>query len=48
MSELKGLILGIILVIVMFGIIGVGMKEVFSSTVDSLTTKIDTALIKLQ
>ena len=48
MSELKGQILGIILVIVMFGVIGVGMKEVFSTAVAGITTKIDTAIIKLQ
>lgn len=44
MSELKGQILGIILVIVMFGAIGIAMKEVFTESVTAIGTRIENAV----
>lgn len=48
MSELKGQILGIILVIVMFGVIGAAMKGVFSSSIEDISTRVESALVDME
>lgn len=48
MSELKGQILGIILVIVMFGVIGVAMKGVFSSSIEDMSALVESALVDME
>ena len=44
MSELKGQILGIILVIVIFGIISYELKTVFTDSVAEITELLDATL----
>ncbi len=48
MSELKGQILGIILVIVMFAAIGGAMKKVFTDTVSEIATRVDNAVAEME
>ena len=42
MSEIKGQILGIILVLAIFGAIGAALKGVFSSMKDSVVEQVET------
>lgn len=48
MSELKGQILGIILVIVLFGIISVAMKNAFGTYSNAITETVETTLAEEQ
>lgn len=44
MSELKGQILGVLLVILMFGIISATMKSIFNSTTTRISTEYSQAV----
>ncbi|HZJ89933.1 MAG TPA: hypothetical protein VFD05_04625 [Bacilli bacterium] len=44
MSELKGQILGVLLVILMFGIISGTMKMIFNSTTSRISSEYDQAI----